>query len=332
MQDLSRWIWVSTKPAADQPAAALHLLLGSTAEPRRDGRDASVLHADVGRRLVGLASGSRTSRTTRSKSITIPAVPLVRRACCPMPLGIYSPTGKMRCGGNTWSMRFAKRRRSAASVTRPIRAARPRVGLALQLEASLKAIDDAGLKPARHRRRHSLFPRRRHRRGLHRQSRPARSHAVAVRADGRRHLRGGDPERRDGGGDRRLQERPDLGRPHRLLGRAGQHPPAAVPAIRAGRRVRGADRHVRAGPALRPGRAPPHAALRHDGAPFRRGRGGDAPARHPQRQRRDEQAAHRRGASRLAHDLRSVPAVRLQPGERRRCGDHRQRRRPREAI
>ena len=51
----------------------------------------------------------------------------------------------------------------------------------------------------------------------------------------------------------------------------------------------------------------------------------DAPARDPQRQRRDEQAAHRRGASRLAHDLRSVPAVRLQPGERRRRGHHRQR-------
>jgi len=31
------------------------------------------------------------------------------------------------------------------------------------------------------------------------------------------------------------------------FGRARQHPAAAVPAIRAGRRVRGADRHVRAG-------------------------------------------------------------------------------------
>ena len=39
--------------------------------------------------------------------------------------------------------------------------------------------------------------------------------------------------------------------------------PAAVSAVRPGQRVRGADRHVRAGPALRPGRAPPHGALRH---------------------------------------------------------------------
>ena len=205
----------------------------------------------------------------------------------------------------------------------------PKSGLALQLEASLRRIEDAGLEPARHRRRRALFPGRRHRRGFHRQSRPARSHALAVRADGRRDLRRRDPERGDGGRDRRLQARADLGRPHRLFRRARVDPPAAVPAIRAGRGVRGADRHVRAGPALRPGRAPPHGALRHHGAPLRRGRRDDAPARDPQRQRGDEQAAHRRGASRLAHDLRSVPAVRLQPGERRRRGDHHQRRRPR---
>jgi hypothetical protein len=55
-------------------------------------------------------------------------------------------------------------------------------------------------------------------------------------------------------------------------GATGQRALAAVPAVCARQRVRGADRHVRAGPALRPGRAAPHAALRHDGAALRRGR------------------------------------------------------------
>ena len=42
---------------ADQPAAALHLVLGAAAELRRDRGDAAVLHADVGGRLIRLAVG-----------------------------------------------------------------------------------------------------------------------------------------------------------------------------------------------------------------------------------------------------------------------------------
>ena len=42
---------------ADQPAATLHLFLCAAAQPRRDRGDAAVLHADVGRRLIGLRIG-----------------------------------------------------------------------------------------------------------------------------------------------------------------------------------------------------------------------------------------------------------------------------------
>ena len=47
----------------------LHFFLGAAAELRRDGGNAAILHADVGRRLIGLGVASRTSRKTRSKSI-----------------------------------------------------------------------------------------------------------------------------------------------------------------------------------------------------------------------------------------------------------------------
>jgi hypothetical protein len=69
MQDLSRWMCVSTKARADQPAAACAC---SFAVPpsRSRWRRCAVLHADVDGRLIRLLSGSRVSRSTRSKSIT----------------------------------------------------------------------------------------------------------------------------------------------------------------------------------------------------------------------------------------------------------------------
>ena len=54
-----------------------------------------------------------------------------------------------------------------------------------------------------------------------------------------------------------------------------------------------------------PGRAPPHWSCTAPPPAFRRDRRSDAPARHPQRQRGDEQATHRRGehhASRMISD------------------------------
>ena len=46
---------VRSRPRSQSPL--LHLLLGAAAQPRRDRGDAAVLHADVGRRLIGLRIG-----------------------------------------------------------------------------------------------------------------------------------------------------------------------------------------------------------------------------------------------------------------------------------
>ena len=137
-----------------------------------------------------------------------------------------------------------------------------------------------------HRRRCSGFSRRRHRRGFHRQSRLARSHAVAVRADGRRDLRRGLIQSAAMAvvlvrvEDSALLTVGSAWGPWLTPAPAWSHPPAAVPAVRVGGRVRSADRHVRAGWALCPGRAvESHAALRHSRCSHGRGRGDDAPER-----------------------------------------------------
>jgi acetyl-CoA acetyltransferase len=65
-----------------------------------------------------------------------------------MPLGIYSPTGKMRPGGSEL-MVHALREEAAISGVGETAYTRgtTKSALALQLEASLKAIADAGLSP-----------------------------------------------------------------------------------------------------------------------------------------------------------------------------------------
>ena len=140
----------------------------------------------------------------------------------------------------------------------------PKSGLALQLEASLAAIADAGLSPTRHRRRRALRPGRRRRRGFRRQLRHSRSHASRRPRPWAAPARVAAIQMRDGRGrDRRLQARADLARPHRLLRRRVGTRVQQIPQFRAGRRVRGADRRVRAGAALRADGAPAHGALRH---------------------------------------------------------------------
>ena len=105
-------------------------------------------------------------------------------------------------------MRFAKRLPSGVGETAYTRGTQ-KSGLALQLEPSLKAIDYVGPKPTDIDGVVPYFPGG----GIAEDFvaiSASRSRAVAVRADGRRDLCRGDPERGDGGGDRRLQERPDL--------------------------------------------------------------------------------------------------------------------------
>ena len=136
---------------------------------------------------------------------------------------------------------------------------------ALQMEASLAAIRDAGPRPQGHRRHHRLRQHGRGRRGLHHQLRHSRPqvlgrHAARRRQRGRQH-----PMRGRGHRSRRLQSRADPARPQRLVGRrrAHRHPRPRDAAVPRRRRVRDAVGRHRAGAALRADGAPSHGALRH---------------------------------------------------------------------
>ena len=190
--------------------------------------------------------------------------------------------------------------------------------LALQLEASLNAIDDAGLKPTdidgvipygrapqwpRTSSPISAFPTcasRRPRRWVA----PAasrRSNAPSPRSAPASATTCCCPLGRNGYSGGRIGTRVQQMPQFRIIGEfempSGRH---------------------RAGTALRADGTPTHGALRHHQPAVRRDRRDDAPPRAAQRPRHDAQADHRRGSSGLAHDLRSAAAVRLLAGERRR--------------
>ena len=86
-----------------------------------------------------------------------------------------------------------------------------RTALSFQLEASLNAIRDAGLKPIRHRRADPVRPRRRGR-GLHHQFRHPGPALLRDHADGRRVGGGLDPVRAGGHPGRHLQARAAVAR------------------------------------------------------------------------------------------------------------------------
>src|SRR5258708_64562 len=146
MQDLSRWMWVSTKPAQTiRPppcicSFALPLSRGARAAMRPSLTPMSV----VG--WSGVLSASRTSRTTRSKSIALPTVSPFA-GMLPDAAWHLQPDGQD--AGRRKHMVHALREKAAISGVGETAYTRgtTKSGLALQLEASLKAIDDAGLKP-----------------------------------------------------------------------------------------------------------------------------------------------------------------------------------------
>ena len=128
-----------------------------------------------------------------------------------------------------------------------------------------------------------------------------------------------------GGRDRRLPSRPHPARPQRGLGQPDRRPGPRDAAVPRRRRVRDAGGRARAGAALRAHGPSSHGALRDHQPPVRRDRRGDPPARGAPRQRHHDRAHHDRGPSGLAHDRRPPPAARLQPRERRRRRRRRQR-------
>src|SRR5215510_2657678 len=89
MQDLSRWIWVSTKPEQTSrlPACICSRALPPSFEAMAAIRPSFTPMSTAG--WSGLLSGSRTSRTTRSKSITS-LFAVLRHACCNMRSAFHS--------------------------------------------------------------------------------------------------------------------------------------------------------------------------------------------------------------------------------------------------
>src|SRR5260370_37958255 len=114
---------------ADEPAAALHLLLCAATELGCDGGDAAILDADVGGRLVRPALGEPYVSHYEIEIHRRPRRFAVRAHVAPCRLAFTAR--RARCGSeeaDPWSMRYAAKRRSAASAKRPTHAARPRAG------------------------------------------------------------------------------------------------------------------------------------------------------------------------------------------------------------
>ena len=188
--------------------------------------------------------------------------------------------------------RCARRAPSPVSARPQYLRGTDRTPLSLQLEASLNAIDDAGLKPTRHRRRHPVWPRRR-RRGFRHQFRHSGPALFRHHADGRRLGGGRDPVRHRRDRCRHLQPRAAGARPHRLFRRPHRRARAADAAVPRDRRVRDAVRRDRAGAALCGDGAAAHGAVRHHLAAIRRDRRQHAQQRDAQPERDDAAADDR---------------------------------------